>query len=212
MLFLCLLSVISVPCPETSTKRGKGVAPVRGARPRWPWHVGRKIGLCPPPGIMSLDKLRLWCILVSVARRKASGRVSSRQNAIAGGHWMTGKKRLLYGPASGSSMKVPSKATMFMKANWVRGVWEETREGRGKIKSLKTGHLNSCKSKLGCASKKMLKTKDDPTMCMKTQARATKCILEKRPFYAQIPRCHSLIHIRLAPISTAGRTPRSSSA
>jgi hypothetical protein len=40
----------------------------------------------------------------------------------------------------------------------------------------------------GALKKKMLKMKDEPTMCMKTQAKMTKCIPKEQPFYSETHR------------------------
>jgi hypothetical protein len=58
--------------------------------------------------------------------------------------------------------------------------YERSVKKQGEVKSLKIIGLSSCGSAPG--RKKMLKMKDDPTMCMKTQDRATECLSRNHIF------------------------------
>ena len=57
---------------------------------------------------------------------------------------------------------------------------------QGKVKSLKINELKSRGSAV--RRKKMLKMQDDPTMCMKTQGRATECRSRNHTFLIKLER------------------------
>ena len=62
--------------------------------------------------------------------------------------------------------------------------YEKFVKKQGKVKLLKINELKSRGSAV--RRKKMLKMQDDPTMCMKTQGRATECPSTKSHFFDQI--------------------------